>query len=76
MATKNPRINFTVAPETAAIIAAMAKQKNTTVSATVSSLVEQAIEDNEDAYWCKIAYERMKEGGPTLSSEEFWKDVL
>ncbi len=76
MATKNPRINVTVSEETAAIIALMAKQKKKTISATVNSLLEKAIEDHEDAYWLKIAEERRNEGEKTLSSEEFWKDLL
>jgi predicted DNA-binding protein len=76
MATKNPRINVTINAETAGILAMMAKQKGKTVSMTANELIEKAIEDHEDAYWGKLAHERMKEGGPTLSSEEFWKDVL
>ncbi len=75
MATKNPRINFTPSAETAAILALMAKQKGKSISAITNSLVEQAIEDHEDAYWCKIAKEREKDA-KYISSEEFWKAVL
>lgn len=75
MATKNPRINVTVSEETAAILALMAKQKKKTISATVNSLVEQAIEQHEDAYWLKIAKDREKDAS-YISSEEFWKKVL
>jgi predicted DNA-binding protein len=76
MATKNPRINVTIDPETAAILALMAKKENKTLSAKASDYIKQAIEHDEDMYWVKLAHERMKEGGKTLSSEEFWKDLL
>lgn len=76
MATKNPRINFTPSPETAAILALMAKQKGKSISAITNSLVEQAIEDHEDAYWCKIAKEREESGEGYVSHEEAWKDLL
>ena len=76
MATKHPRINFTASPETAHILGLMAKQKGKSVSAIANSLIEQAIEDQEDAYWLKIAHERATSGEPYLSHEEVWKDLL
>ena len=76
MATKNPRIHVTLDAETAKYLALMAKNSKKTLSATAKILIEQAIEDSEDAYWLKIAEERRTEGGKTLSSNEFWDGLL
>lgn len=73
MATKNPRLNVTTSLETAGILAMMAKQKGKTISMTANELIEKAIEDHEDAYWCKIALEREKDA-KYISSEAFWND--
>lgn len=76
MATKNPRINVTIDPETAAIIALMAKKEKKTVSAKANDYIKQAIEHDEDLYWIKLAEERIKEGGEYISHEEAWKRLL
>jgi predicted DNA-binding protein len=76
MATKHPRINVTLDKETAKYLGLMAKKRKKTISATAKELIAQALEDSEDAYWLKIAEERRREGGKTISHAEFWKDIL
>ncbi len=76
MATKNPRIHVTLDAETAKYLALMAKKSKKTLSATAKSLIEQAIEDSEDAYWLKIAEERILSGEKYISHEEAWKGLL
>lgn len=76
MATKHPRINVTLDPETAKFLAFMAAKQNKSTSAVARDLIEQAIETDEDAYWIKVAEERIQSGEKYISHEEAWKDFL
>jgi predicted DNA-binding protein len=73
MATKNPRINVTIAPEIANVLAAMAKEKGKTISMTANGLIEQAIANHEDGYWSKLAEKREEQTKRWVSHKDAWK---
>lgn len=43
------------------------------ISAILARAVDEFLETDEDLYWVKLAEER--EGQPTISLEEAWKDI-
>lgn len=73
MATKNPRINVTIDPEMAGILASMAKGRGKTISMTAYNLMEQAIADHEDEYWSELAEKRETQTKRWVSHKDAWK---
>jgi len=72
MSTNFQCFNLILDNETAEILNILAKKDPYgSVSSIANKLIQQALEINEDAYFCKIAESR--KGEETISHEEFWK---
>ena len=75
MATKNPRINITLDPETLDAVYHLAKKSSKSVSAQASELLRQALELHEDYMLSKVANKRSEIDAdkPVYSHEDAWK---
>lgn len=75
MASKNPRINITLDPETLEILETLAKKSSKSVSMQAYDFIRQAIELHEDFVLSQLANEREeeREGKSLISHEDFWK---
>jgi len=74
MPTKNPRLNITFSPETAAILADLAKEERSSVSNLAKELILEALERREDIALSTLAKLR-DDGKPkkTIGHEDAWK---
>lgn len=72
MPTTLPRINLTVPKEINKILFQLAKRDQMSVSTKTLDLLKQAMEVEEDKVWIKIAEEREKKGGRSISHEKAW----
>jgi hypothetical protein len=75
MPTTNPRLNVTFQPETAALLAQMAKREGKSVASLTKELVLDALERREDIALSLLAERREKEqkGKRFYSHEETWR---
>ncbi len=73
MVARNPRINATFEPETAAILTDMAHQEHKSVSGIVKELTLEALELREDLYLSRLAAKLDQEGLKTISHEDAWR---
>lgn len=75
MASKNPRINITLDPETLAQLEALAKKTSKSVSMKAYDLLRFALDQHEDYVLSKIANEREETDAhkPFVSHEDVWK---
>ncbi len=55
MPTTNPRVNVTLTPELAAILALMAKREKGSMSTIAKRMIEEAIEEYEDIALSQLA---------------------
>ncbi len=72
MTTKKKRINISVSKELEEALAKLAKRDEMPQATKAASLIEQAIESEEDVVWDKIAFEREKRG-VFVSHNKAWK---
>lgn len=74
---KHKRISISFPEDLASQLEDLAALTHESLSAIVVDKVREALDLDEDAYWIKIAQERMKEdeGKPTISLEDAWKDT-
>ncbi|MGE3623866.1 MAG: DUF6290 family protein [Bdellovibrionales bacterium] len=75
MPTNNPRLNVTLLPETAVLLAELAKKEGKSVASLAKELVLDALEQREDIALSALAERREKEqaGKKTYSHEEVWR---
>lgn len=55
MPTTNPRVNVTLTPELAAILALLAKREKGSMSTVAKRMIEEAIEEYEDLALSRLA---------------------
>lgn len=72
MATTKKRINISVSDEVEQAVATLASRDNMPQATKAAELLRLALEIEEDAYFAKVAEERMKEGGNRYSHAEAW----
>ena len=72
MPTDKPRIQVSLDPGDHEIVSMLAKQRNLSQSAVVRSLVEDALELQEDLYFANIAQEREKKGKSPIAFDDIW----
>jgi hypothetical protein len=75
MPTTNPRLNVTFQPETAALLAQMARREGKSVASLTKELVLDALERREDIALSLLTERREKEqkGKKIHSHEEAWR---
>jgi hypothetical protein len=75
MPTANPRLNVTFQPETAALLARLAKREGKSVASLTKELVLDALDRREDIALSLLAERREKEqkGKKFYSHEEAWR---
>ena len=74
MATINPRLNVTLPPETAALLARLARRESKSVSSFMKELVLDSLERREDIALSELAERREHEqkGKKTASHKQAW----
>lgn len=73
MATKNPRINITISNENLEQIKILVKKRKLSASKVIKSLIDDALELQEDLYFSKLADIRERETKKWVSHEDAWK---
>lgn len=73
MPTQNPRINITLDPKFAGVIASLAKRDNVSISSKTKELVMVALELQEDMYFSKLAEDVERRTTKWVSHEDAWK---
>jgi hypothetical protein len=76
MATDKPRINITTQPEVAAILRKLARREKRSVSSLAHALILQALADQEDKYFSKLAEGNEKSAKKKTGHDEFWQAIL
>lgn len=74
---KSKRISISFPQDIADQLEDLAALTHESLNAIVVEKVKTALDLDEDAYWIKIAQERIaaSEGKPTISLEDAWKDI-
>ena len=74
MPTANPRLNITFLPETAALLARLAKHEKKSVASLTKELVLDALERREDVALSLLAEQREHEqkGKKTIAHARAW----
>ena len=74
MPTTNPRLNITFLPDTAALLARLAKREKKSVASLTKELVLDALERREDVALSLLAERREREqkGKKTYSHAQAW----
>lgn len=76
MTTQHPRIQVTINKETSELLSAMAHHKAQSISSTAAELIREALEIHEDAYFSKIADDRVaNDDGERFTHEEAWSNA-
>ena len=73
MPTNHPRINITLEPATADLLANLAKQENRSVSSVAKDLILDALDRHEDMALSRLAHDREKSNKKTVKHEDAWK---
>lgn len=73
MTTLKKRIQITLNPEAEKFISAISKRDKLPVGTKAAQLIEMALEIEEDAYWGKMAEERLKNTKTFYSHEQVLK---
>ena len=73
MPTDRPRIQVTLDDKINGMLAMLAEQKNTSMSAIAAELIEEALELHEDIILSKHADERFEAVKKWYSHEDAWK---
>ena len=76
MPTSKKRLNISLSKDTAFFLQKIALRDDVPQATKATELLEMALEIEEDAYFSKIADERLKKKGKWLSEKEFWAKVL
>ena len=76
MPTSNPRLNLTFLPETAAVLARLAKSEKKSIARFTKDLVLDSLERREDVSLSLLAETREKEqkGKKTYSHAKAWAE--
>jgi hypothetical protein len=76
MPTTNPRLNLTFLPETAALLARLAKSEKKSVASLTKDLVLDSLKRREDASLSLLAEQREREqkGKKTYSHAKAWAE--
>ncbi len=73
MTTLHPRLNITMDPEKAAVLADLAKQNHQSISAMAKELILEALERREDMALSAIAEKRDSSRQKRIKHEDAWK---
>lgn len=73
MPTKNPRLNITFEPDTATMLASLAKFEHKSISSLAKELILEALELHEDRYLSNIALKRDIKHEKVKTHEDAWK---
>ncbi len=76
MPTANPRLNITIQPETAALLARLAKREQKSVASLAKELVLSGLEQREDITLSLLAERREAEqkGKKTFTHAQAWAE--
>ena len=72
MNIENSRIHITLEPETHSLLGEVAKKSSESLSVTAASLIERALELEEDAMLSKYGDERLQNTEKWIKHEEAW----
>lgn len=72
MPTDKKRIHITVDDETYEALGRLSAQRGQSVAGVGLSLIEQALEFQEDAHFSRIADERLKLGEKRIAHDKAW----
>lgn len=75
MPTTKERILVTLTPSMAKEIKAIAKESRTPKATVAARLLKQGLDDEEDRRLSRIADRLMKNPGPLIGHDEFWRRV-
>lgn len=73
MPTKNPRVNITFEPKTAALLAQVAKHEDKSISSLAKELILEALERHEDIALSAIAKVRDNDDVKRINHKDAWK---
>ena len=73
MPTKNPRLNITFEPETASILATLAKFEHKSISSLAKELILEALERHEDMALSALAEKRDSARQKKIEHQHAWK---
>ncbi|MBM3306063.1 MAG: antitoxin, RHH family protein [Candidatus Aminicenantes bacterium] len=75
MPTKNPRVNVVMEESLYVTLKELARRDDVSVSLKARDLLKEAVAEEEDAYWARMAAEREKtySAGKALSHKKLWK---
>lgn len=76
MTTLKRRLNITLTPEMEEFISILAKRDRVPEATKISQILKDALEEMEEQIWLEIVEEREMEGGPYVSHDEIWEEVL
>ncbi len=72
MPTAKKRINITIDDETYEVLERLSDKRKQSVSGVGLSLIEQALEFQEDLYYSRIADERLSKKERRISHDKAW----
>ena len=72
MATTKKRVNISLSPEMEKVLTRLAKRDSVPEATKVVELLHTALEIEEDVAFGKLAEERFKSMGKTISHKEVW----
>jgi predicted DNA-binding protein len=75
MTTLKKRIQVTLNSETEKIMSAISKRDKTPIGTKAAELIEIALEIEEDAYWSKMAEERLAQTKTFYTHEQMLKKI-
>lgn len=73
MGTAKKRINITVDGETCKVLKALSQKRSKSISSVGLSLIEDALELQEDLYFSRIADERLARKEKRISHRKAWE---
>ncbi len=76
MPTSKKRLNITLPKQVRVYLKKLAMRDEVPEATKAAQLVQMAMEIEEDAYFAKIADERIAKKGKFISHEEFWSKLL
>jgi hypothetical protein len=73
MPTVHPRLNITLEPATADILADLARREKRSVSSVAKDLILDALDRHEDRALSRLAESRDRKGVKTVGHDDAWK---
>lgn len=73
MPTQKPRINLTLAPETASLLGSMAQRTHQSTASLAKALILEALEYREDMTLSALAEVRSIENKATVKHSDAWR---